>query len=70
MITPIVSKNFGKKNSHLLSEALKNGAYDSLEKLFKKSSDEVIEEIKKSGLRGKGGGGAPTGDKLAPYSKR
>jgi len=40
------------------------GGYSALSKaLFKMSSEEMIEEIKKSGLRGRGGGGFPTGIK-------
>ncbi len=40
------------------------GGYSSLSKvLFETEPEEVIEEIKKSGLRGRGGGGFPTGRK-------
>jgi NADH-quinone oxidoreductase subunit F len=40
------------------------GGYQALEKvLFEMSPEEVIETIKKSGLRGRGGGGFPTGSK-------
>ena len=63
MITPIVSKNFNIPNSHKLEIARQNGRYESIEKLFSMSFQEVIDEVKKSGLRGKGGGGAGTGDK-------
>src|SRR2546428_6729786 len=42
----------------------KNGGYASVEKALKKMSpDEVTEEVKKSGLRGRGGAGFPTGMK-------
>ncbi len=41
-----------------------NGGYASVEKALKKmTSAEVIEEVKKSGLRGRGGAGFPTGMK-------
>ncbi len=63
MIVKIVSKNFDKKNSHKLEIAVKHNRYSSLKKLFAMSPDDVTEEVCKSGLRGKGGGGAPTGDK-------
>ena len=63
MIQKIVSKNFDIKDSHLLSVAKQNGRYSSVEKLFSMSSDEVLDEVDKSGLRGKGGGGAATGGK-------
>ena len=63
MIVKIVSKNFDIENSHKLEVAIKHGRYSSLKKLFSMEPDEVTEEVTKSGLRGKGGGGAPTGDK-------
>ena len=40
------------------------GGYSALSKaLFQMSPEEIIEEVKKSGLRGRGGGGFPTGRK-------
>ena len=39
----------------------RNGGYSALEKAFKMSPAEVTEEVKKSGLRGRGGAGFPTG---------
>jgi len=40
------------------------GGYSALSKaLFQMSPEEVVEQIKKSGLRGRGGGGFPTGRK-------
>lgn len=41
----------------------KNGGYAALEKAFKMAPADVIEEVKKSGLRGRGGAGFPTGMK-------
>ncbi len=63
MITKIVSKNFDIPNSHKLEVAKQNGRYNSIEKLFTMTPDEITEEVTKSGLRGKGGGGAPCGPK-------
>lgn len=63
MQTKIVSKNFEIPLSHTIDVALKNGRYSSLHKLFTYNPQEVIEIIKASGLRGKGGGGAPAGGK-------
>ena len=63
MIVKLVSKNFDIPNAHTLSVAKENGRYTSLSKLFEMSPDDVITEVEKSGLRGKGGGGAHTGEK-------
>jgi NADH:ubiquinone oxidoreductase subunit F (NADH-binding) len=47
-----------------MAEYVANDGYYSLEKvLTKMSCEEVVAEIKKSGLRGRGGGGFPTGMK-------
>ena len=48
----------------------KNGGYTSVEKALKTMSPEVlVEEIKKSGLRGRGGAGFPTGMKWSFLAK-
>jgi NADH-quinone oxidoreductase subunit F len=48
----------------------KNGGYTSLEKALKSyTPDEVTEEVKKSGLRGRGGAGFPTGMKWSFLAK-
>jgi NADH-quinone oxidoreductase subunit F len=46
-----------------------NGGYAAMEKAFKMGSAEVIEEVKKSGLRGRGGAGFPTGMKWSFLAK-
>ncbi len=45
------------------------GGYASVEKALKMTSDEVVEEVKKSGLRGRGGAGFPTGMKWSFLAK-
>ena len=47
----------------------KQGGYDAVEKAFKMTPDEVTEEVKTSGLRGRGGAGFPTGMKWSFLAK-
>lgn len=48
-----------------------NGGYQSVEKAIKRMTpDEVIEEVKKSGLRGRGGAGFPAGMKWSFIDKK
>lgn len=57
-------KNCGEINAECLDEAIAAGAYRALAKVLEQNNpDAVIEEIEKSGLRGRGGGGFPTGRK-------
>ncbi|NQY93704.1 MAG: NADH-quinone oxidoreductase subunit NuoF [Campylobacteraceae bacterium] len=63
MQVKIVSENFDIPNSHTLKVAQENGRYSTIDKLFTMNPEDVTEEVAKSGLRGKGGGGAPCGPK-------
>ena len=45
------------------------GGYAAVEKAFKMNPDQVTEEVKKSGLRGRGGAGFPTGMKWGFLAK-
>ena len=56
--------NCGKINAESLDEAISVRGYEALASVIDKGDpDWVIEEITKSGLRGRGGGGFPTGMK-------
>lgn len=46
-----------------------HGGYKTLEKALKMKQDDVTEEVKKSGLRGRGGAGFPTGMKWSFLAK-
>lgn len=60
----IALKNCGKIDPENIDEYIAFDGYSALEKvLFNMSQDEVIEEITKSGLRGRGGAGFLTGKK-------
>ena len=62
--TRMVLANCGYYNSESLNEYIAAGGFKALEKaMFEMTRDQVIEEIDKSGLRGRGGGGFPTGKK-------
>ncbi len=57
-------KNCGEINAECIDEAIAVGGYRALAKVLEQNNPEaVIEEIEKSGLRGRGGGGFPTGRK-------
>ncbi|WP_163338090.1 NADH-quinone oxidoreductase subunit NuoF [Desulfopila sp. IMCC35008] len=63
MEVKILSARFDIEDNHTLEVAQKHGAYGTLDKLFSMEPVEVIEEVKKSGLRGRGGAGFPAGVK-------
>ena len=60
----VVLKNAGRIDPEDITEYMARGGYLALEKALKTMTpQEVVEEIKKSGLRGRGGGGFSTGMK-------
>ncbi|MGI6066787.1 MAG: NADH-quinone oxidoreductase subunit F, partial [Bacillota bacterium] len=59
----LVLKNVGKINPLRVEDYLNAGGYKSLEKARSMNPIEVIEVMKKSGLRGRGGAGFNTGQK-------
>ena len=65
----IVLSNCGEIDPEDINDYLSSGGYNALKKVFQISSQEVIAEIKKSGLRGRGGAGFPTGLKWEFCSK-
>ncbi|RED53325.1 NADH-quinone oxidoreductase subunit NuoF [Aestuariispira insulae] len=48
-------------HSWSLKDAMKRGAWDNTKALIEKGRDWICEEVKSSGLRGRGGAGFPTG---------
>ncbi len=62
----VALRNCGLVDSERIEEYIARGGYYALLKILTEfEPDEVIEEVKRSGLRGRGGGGFPTGVKWA-----
>lgn len=62
--TRITLSNCGKYDALSLEEYIASGGFLAFEKaLFDMTKEEVADEVEKSGLRGRGGGGFPTGRK-------
>jgi len=59
-----VLANCGVIDPESLEEYVANGGYEGLESALAKTPQEVIDDIISAGLRGRGGGGFPTGRKL------
>src|SRR5258705_3088523 len=59
--TRVVSKNFGRPDSHRLDTYLANDGYKAFRKAKEMTPEAIIEEVKTSALRGRGGAGFPTG---------
>ena len=69
--TRMVLENCGYYDSESLDEYIAAGGFKALEKaMFEMSRDDVIEEIDKSGLRGRGGGGFPAGRKWKQVARQ
>ena len=59
----IIRNYVGIPDSHTIESYKSRGGYTALTKALKMDPDEIIDEIKKAGLRGRGGAGFPTGVK-------
>ena len=68
--TRIVLENCGKFDSESLDEYLAAGGFEALKKAIAMGRDGVIDEVDKSGLRGRGGGGFPAGKKWKQVARQ
>jgi bidirectional [NiFe] hydrogenase diaphorase subunit len=66
----VVTENFGALDPESLDDYLARGGYEALQKVLSEmTSTSVREEITRSGLRGRGGAGYPTGLKWTTVAK-
>ena len=69
--TRVVLEHCGKIDADSIREYIAVGGYKALEKaLFDMTADDIIDEISKSELRGRGGGGFPAGRKWAQVKRQ
>ncbi len=60
---PVLTRNVGRPEARTVAGYRESGGYEGLAKALKMEPDEIIELVKASGLRGRGGAGFPTGMK-------
>lgn len=63
METKLLSEHYSKPEFRGLAGYKQHGGYEVLQKALKMDPKAIIEEVKASGLRGRGGAGFPTGTK-------
>ena len=69
--TRVSLDNCDKIDATSIEEYLANGGYTAFEKaLTEMSGDQIVSEITESGLRGRGGGGFPTGRKWSQVARQ
>jgi NADH-quinone oxidoreductase subunit F len=59
----VLTANIDKPNSESIDVYIDGGGYEPLKKAFGMSREQIVEEVKNSELRGRGGAGFPTGAK-------
>ena len=62
-LTPVLSAHWDESDSFTMAGYKRHGGYEAIATALKLAPDEVIAQIKESGLRGRGGAGFPTGSK-------
>jgi NADH-quinone oxidoreductase subunit F len=67
---PLLTKHVREPGSYSLDFYTRNGGYNAIKKALGMTPDAVIEAVKASGLRGRGGAGFPTGMKWQFVDKK
>ena len=57
----LILRNAGNIDPENINEYIASGGYEALEKALSMKPDQIIDEVTKSALRGRGGGGFPAG---------
>lgn len=69
--TRVALERCGQINAESIREYIAIGGYSALEKaLFEMTQEEIIDEVTKAALRGRGGGGFPTGRKWGQVQRQ
>jgi NADH-quinone oxidoreductase subunit F len=63
MFEPVLTRNIHRPDSEKINTYLANGGYQAVRMALKKTPDALIDLVKRSGLRGRGGAGFPAGTK-------
>ncbi len=64
LIKTVITKNIGKINPNSIDDYINAGGYKALQKAVKMTGVQIVDQVKASNLKGRGGAGFPTGIKM------